>query len=143
MGTAPHGERLPVVTGASSGIGEATARALAAQGYRIALLARRNAARPVPAGSAATKWGLNGWSEAPRQGLQPGVRVIVVEPGAVATELTDHITTHPESKHGSEQCYQQVAIRAQDIADIIAFAVTRPRTVSMNEILVRPTAQSA
>jgi NADP-dependent 3-hydroxy acid dehydrogenase YdfG len=50
--------------------------------------------------------------------------------------------THPESKQGSEQFYQQVAIRAEDIADIIAFAVTRPRNVSMNEILVGPTAQS-
>jgi hypothetical protein len=41
----------------------------------------------------------------------------------VATELTDHIT-HPESKQSGEQFYQQVAIRAQDIADIIAFAVS-------------------
>ena len=31
----------------------------------------------------ATKWGINGWSEALRQELQPGVRVIVIEPGAV------------------------------------------------------------
>ena len=35
---------------------------------------------------------LNGWSEALRQELQPDIRVIVIEPGAVATELTDHIT---------------------------------------------------
>lgn len=98
-------------------------------------------ARAGNAGYAATKWGLNGWSEAMRQELQPGVRVIVIEPGVVATELTDHIT-HAESKQGSEQFYKHVAIRAQDIADIITFAVTRPRNVSMNEIFVRPTAQS-
>ena len=49
-------------------------------------------ARPGNAVYAATKWGINGWSEALRQELQPGVRVTVIEPGAVATELTDHIT---------------------------------------------------
>jgi NADP-dependent 3-hydroxy acid dehydrogenase YdfG len=48
---------------------------------------------------AATKWGINGWSESLRQELQPGVRVMVIEPGAVATELTDHIT-NPEAKQG-------------------------------------------
>jgi NADP-dependent 3-hydroxy acid dehydrogenase YdfG len=82
-------------------------------------------ARAGNAGYAATKWGVNGWSEALRRELQPDIRAIVIEPGAVATELTDHIT-HPASKQGSEQFYAQVAIRAQDIADIIAFAVTRP-----------------
>ena len=52
---------------------------------------------------AATKWGLNGWSESLRQELQPGVRVIVIEPGAVAIELTDNIT-NPEVKQGSRRC---------------------------------------
>ena len=98
-------------------------------------------ARPGNAAYAATKWGLNGWSEALRQELQPDVRVIVVEPGAVATELTDHIT-HEETKQGIEQFYDATSITAEDIAQIIAFAVSRPRSVSINEILVRPTAQT-
>ena len=75
-----------------------------------------------------------------RQQLQPDVRVIVIEPGAVATELTDHIT-HTESKAAAEQMYEQTSIAAQDIAEIIAFAVSRPRGVSLNEILVRPASQ--
>ena len=69
------------------------------------------------------------------------MRVIVVEPGAVATELTDHIT-HGETKEGIEQFYPATAIAADDIAEIIAFAVSRPRSVSLNEILIRPTAQA-
>ena len=98
-------------------------------------------ARPGNAGYAATKWGMNGWSESLRQELQPDVRVIVIEPGAVATELTDHLT-HPETKAGAEQMYQQTAISAQDIAEVIVFAVSRPRNVSLNEILIRPTGQA-
>jgi NADP-dependent 3-hydroxy acid dehydrogenase YdfG len=65
---------------------------------------------------------------------------MVIEPGAVATELTDHIT-HPATKQAAEQMYEQMAISCTDIAEIIAFAVTRPRRVTLNEILVRPTAQ--
>jgi NADP-dependent 3-hydroxy acid dehydrogenase YdfG len=98
-------------------------------------------ARPGNAVYAATKWGLNGWSESLRQELQPDVRVIVIEPGAVATELTDHIT-HPDAKKAAEQMYQQLAITAGDIAEVITFAVTRPRRMTLNEILIRPTAQS-
>jgi NADP-dependent 3-hydroxy acid dehydrogenase YdfG len=89
---------------------------------------------------AATKWGLNGWSESLRQQLQPGVRVILIEPGAVATELPDHIT-HRETRSAVEQVYQATAIAPEDIAEIIAFAASRPHGVSLNAILVRPTAQ--
>jgi NADP-dependent 3-hydroxy acid dehydrogenase YdfG len=97
-------------------------------------------ARPGNSVYAATKWGLGGWSEALRQELLPGVRVTLIEPGAVATELTDHITD-PNAKEAAERMYDQLAITADDIAEVIAFAVSRPRRVSLNEILIRPTAQ--
>jgi NADP-dependent 3-hydroxy acid dehydrogenase YdfG len=69
------------------------------------------------------------------------VRVIVIEPGAVLTELTDHIT-HAETKAAAEQMYDATAIAPQDIAQIVAFPVSRPQTVSLNEILVRPAGQA-
>jgi len=235
--------RVAVITGASSGIGAATARALAAGGHRVALLARRAdrvqsladelgdgaiaievdvtdrdsvvaaaervqrelggadilinnagvkltapfgseqreehrrmvetnllgamtttevfldqlrdgggdlvnvssvAGRVAPPGFAAyaaTKWGINGWSEALRVELQPDIRVTVIEPGAITTELTDHISD-PASKQANQAATAEMGIPAQDIADVIAFAVSRPQRVTLNEILVRPTAQA-
>ena len=102
------------------------------------------AARVAPAGFAAyaaTKWGINGWSEALRVELQPDIRVTVIEPGAITTELTDHITD-PASKQANKTATAEMGIPAQDIADVIAFAVARPQRVTLNEILVRPTVQA-
>jgi NADP-dependent 3-hydroxy acid dehydrogenase YdfG len=83
---------------------------------------------------------MGGWAEALRQELQPDVRVTLIEPGAVATELTDHIT-HAETKAATKDYVKDIAITAQDIAEVVAFAVTRPRRMTLNEILVRPTPQ--
>src|ERR1700689_3785577 len=98
-------------------------------------------ARAGNAGYAATKWGMNGWSEALRQELQPDIRVMVIEPGAVATELTEHIT-HAETKRATQEFVKDLAITAEDIAEVIAFALSRPRRMTLTEILVRPTAQA-
>ena len=97
-------------------------------------------ARPGNAAYAATKWGMNGWSESLRQELQPGIRVMVIEPGAVATELPTHITD-PQTKQMAGQLYATVEVTAEDIAEVVAFAVGRQRRLTINEILLRPTGQ--
>ncbi len=90
----------------------------------------------------ATKWGLNGWSEALRQELKDdGIRVIVIEPGAIATELTDHITDE-QVKKGAEEMYERDAIPVEDVAEVILFAVARPARTSLSEIIIRPTSQT-
>ena len=234
--------RVMVITGASSGIGEATARVLVAEGHRVALLARRGdrlsalaselgdqalavqadvtdypslqaaaeqvvahwgrvdvlinnagvmllgpftsdqheerrrmvevnllgamnateafleelkasggdivnissvagrTARSGNSGYAATKWGMNGWSEALRQELLPDVRVMTVEPGIIDSELREH-TTDPDVKAMIQTAYDSLAIPAQDVGETIAFMLSRPKRMTINELMLRPTAQ--
>src|SRR3954453_7022984 len=96
--------------------------------------------RPGFAAYAATKWGINGWAEALRVELQPDVREVVLGPGPTPTELPDHIPD-AASKRVSKEALDW-SIPPHDIADVIAFAVSRPQRVTLNEILVRPTGQA-
>jgi NADP-dependent 3-hydroxy acid dehydrogenase YdfG len=89
---------------------------------------------------AATKWGINGWSEALRQELLPTVRVTLIEPGVVATELPTHIT-HESTNTAVNEMYSKAEVTADDIAEVIAFAIGRPRHLAINEILLRPSTQ--
>jgi NADP-dependent 3-hydroxy acid dehydrogenase YdfG len=88
-----------------------------------------------------TKHGVGAFSESLRQEVTGRhVRVSVVEPGAVATELRSH--NRPEIQEQIAERFGEIEIlKAQDIADAIAYIVTRPSHVSINEILIRPTQQ--
>lgn len=90
----------------------------------------------------ATKFGITGFAESLRQEVTAqGVRVVVVEPGFVATELTDH-TTDPVMREAADQIGQSMrTLQPEDIAGAIVFALDQPEHVSLNEILVRPTDQ--
>ena len=104
------------------------------------------AGRSANAGSAVynlTKFGVNGFTEGLRQeALHIGVRVSVVEPGMVATELLDH-NKNPVVLEAAEKMKEQVGtpLSADDIARAILYVVGQPPHVAVNEVLVRPARQ--
>jgi NADP-dependent 3-hydroxy acid dehydrogenase YdfG len=102
------------------------------------------AGRRARAGSAvynATKHGVGAFAEALRQEVtERHLRVSLVEPGAVTTELASH--NRPEVQEAMKSRFGDIErLEADDIADAISYIVTRPRHVAINEILVRPTEQ--
>jgi NADP-dependent 3-hydroxy acid dehydrogenase YdfG len=102
------------------------------------------AGRRPRAGSAvynATKFGVGAFAEALRQEVtERHVRVSLVEPGAVMTELASH--NRPEVREEMKARFGDIErLEAIDIADAISYIVTRPRHVAINEILIRPTEQ--
>ncbi len=90
----------------------------------------------------ASKWAVNAFSESLRQEVTTkGVRISLVEPGAVATELSDHIT-QPEARRVSKETTQKMrTLQAEDIARAVLYVVGQPPHVAVNEVLVRPTDQ--
>jgi len=105
------------------------------------------AGRRADAGAAVynmTKFGVHAFSEALRQeALHAGIRVTTVAPGFVDTELQGH-NTNPLVRRATERAREQIGevLRAEDIAEAILHAVTRPPHVCVNEVVVRPTKQA-
>ena len=95
--------------------------------------------RPTTGVYAGTKFAVRAISEGLRQEVGEKIRVTIVSPGAVESELAETISD-PELKAQMER-YRQIAIPADAIARAIAYAIGEPRTVDVNEILIRPTAQ--
>jgi NADP-dependent 3-hydroxy acid dehydrogenase YdfG len=103
------------------------------------------AGRVASAGFAAysmTKFGVNGFTEALRQEVtRQHVRVGVIEPGGVATELGSH--NSGDALKGIEEFYASTEVLApEDIADAVAYMVTRPRHAAISEMWVMPTDQA-
>jgi clavulanate-9-aldehyde reducatase len=92
-----------------------------------------------------TKFGVCGFTEALRQeALHAGIRVSVVEPGMVETELLDH-NTDPAVLQAAERLRERVGepLRSDDIARAIVYTVAQPPDVAVNEVLIRPARQQA
>jgi NADP-dependent 3-hydroxy acid dehydrogenase YdfG len=90
----------------------------------------------------ASKWAVNAFSESLRQEVTArGVRIGLVAPGAVATELPDHITQPAAQAAVRESVGAMRPLQAEDIARAVLYLVTQPPHVAVNEILVRPTDQ--
>jgi NADP-dependent 3-hydroxy acid dehydrogenase YdfG len=97
----------------------------------------------TPAGTVycATKHAVLAISEGLRVEVKPyGIRTTVISPGAVATELPNHITDE-QSASGIQKFYEGYAIPADSFARAVAFAMSQPDDVDVNEILFRPTRQ--
>lgn len=105
------------------------------------------AGRGVSAGIGAycaTKWSVNAFSEGLRQEVSTdNIRVTVIEPGPVATELVDGIS-NAEIRSSVQQWFDSMTVlQPEDIAEAIVYALTQPARVNVNEILIRPTAMVA
>jgi NADP-dependent 3-hydroxy acid dehydrogenase YdfG len=89
-----------------------------------------------------TKFGVGAFTESLRQEVAPRhVRVGVIEPGAVATELSGH--NRPEIQETIRDRFKDIErMQSEDIADAILYMVTRPRHVAVNELLIRPSEQA-
>jgi NADP-dependent 3-hydroxy acid dehydrogenase YdfG len=97
--------------------------------------------RVAPTGAvySGTKFAVRAISEGLRQEAGDKIRVTIISPGAVASELAETIS-NPEVKKRIED-YRKVAIPADAIASAMAYAIAQPPEVDINEILIRPTAQ--
>ena len=90
----------------------------------------------------ATKHAVRALSEGLRVEVKPyNIRTTIISPGAVATELPDSIT-EPDIADGIRKFYKETAIPADSFARAVAFAMSQPEDVDINEILFRPTAQA-
>jgi NADP-dependent 3-hydroxy acid dehydrogenase YdfG len=90
---------------------------------------------------AATKHAVRALSEGLRQEVKHyNIRTTVISPGAVATELPQSVTD-PDSAERIREFYEAFAIPADSFARAVAFAISQPEEVDVNEILFRPTRQ--
>ena len=90
---------------------------------------------------AATKHAVRALSEGLRQEVKPyNIRTTIISPGAVATELPNSITEEDVAKN-IKGFYERYAIPADSFARSVAFAISQPDDVDINEILYRPTRQ--
>jgi NADP-dependent 3-hydroxy acid dehydrogenase YdfG len=95
---------------------------------------------PTAAVYCATKFAVRAISEGLRQEAAAGIRVTLVSPGVTESELPDSITD-PAAREAMA-AYRAVALPAAAVADTIAFAVSRPPEVDVNELVVRPAART-
>lgn len=107
----------------------------------ISSVAGRKVTRASSGVYAGSKHAVVAISEGLRQELlEDNIRVTVVEPGAVATELTHHITDE-DAREAVSSLHELDILHSEDIANAIVYAASQPERVSVNEILIRPTQQ--
>jgi NADP-dependent 3-hydroxy acid dehydrogenase YdfG len=99
-------------------------------------------ANPDASVYAATKFGVGAFSEALRREVcRDNIRVTIIEPGAVATELREHVPDAETRDRIDTWARSMRQLQSEDIAAAILYAVSQPPHVNVNEILLRPTDQ--
>ena len=89
----------------------------------------------------ATKFAVRALSEGLRQEVKPyNIRTTIVSPGAVSTELLDHITDE-DVQAANQEYVGKVGVPATSFARVVAFAMSQPEDLDINEVVFRPTAQ--
>jgi NADP-dependent 3-hydroxy acid dehydrogenase YdfG len=89
----------------------------------------------------ATKFAVRALSEGLRREVKPyDIRTTVISPGAVSTELLEHIS-EKDIQDGTKDFVSRIAVGPDTFARMVAFAISQPEDVDVNEILFRPTAQ--
>lgn len=98
---------------------------------------------PGSSAYSATKFGVNGFSEGLRQEVtgEDDIRVTLIEPGYVDTELAEHIPDEDRKQQTKEALETMESLTSTDIARSITYAVGQPAHVDVNELLIRPTHQ--
>jgi NADP-dependent 3-hydroxy acid dehydrogenase YdfG len=99
-------------------------------------------ARPNNSIYSLSKFGVGAFTESVRQEMiDKRVRVSVVEPGRVATEIATHLPENVQAAMDAQSAEMEL-LQPADIADAITYVVTRPRHVAINEILIRAAEQT-
>ena len=107
----------------------------------ISSLAGRTVTRDSSGVYAGSKHAVGAISEGLRKELlEDNIRVTIIEPGAVETELATHISDE-DAREALGGLLSLEILQAEDVAGAITYAVTQPERVSVNEVLIRPTQQ--
>ncbi|RBO23902.1 SDR family oxidoreductase [Enterobacter ludwigii] len=89
----------------------------------------------------ATKFAVRALTDGLRQEMAAhNIRVTLVSPGAVKTELLEHITDK-DVKAANQDYVENIGVPAETFARMVAFAINEPEDVGVSEIIFRPTAQ--
>lgn len=97
---------------------------------------------PGSAVYSATKFAVRTLAEGLRQEVKDyNIRTTIISPGAVKTELLDHIS-ESDVQEANQDLVGQIGLKAETFAHLVEFAISQPAEVDINEILFRPTAQT-
>lgn len=132
------------IKGVLNGVAAVLPKMIDNNGGAIINISSMAAHRYFPGGAVycATKSAVKMFSEGLRQELAPkyGINVTSIEPGAVATELTDTITDE-DIKEQMKKMQQMDTLKADDIANAIHYALTQPKHVNINDVYIVPSEQ--